>query len=178
MVNALKQLSPRERLTVGMGAVCLASLFLVYACLLPLLERRERSAQRLVAMESELKAMRTHKAEYSRLQAENRRTAAILKKRPAGFSLFSFLDQLAGNTGIKAKIVYMKPSTVKAAEKASNRSRVEIKLKDVTLEQISRFLFRIETSPHLISVPRLSIKQKQTGSGFLETVLQVETLDT
>jgi hypothetical protein len=33
-------------------------------------------------------------------------------------------------------------------------------------------------SPHLISVPRLSIKQKQQENGFLETVIQVETLET
>ena len=71
----------------------------------------------------------------------------------------------------------MKPSTVKDAEKKNNRSRVEIKLDEVTMEQISRFLYRIETSPNLISVPRLSIKQKQQESGFLETVLQVETLE-
>lgn len=171
----LKQLNPREKLVIGMGLVALTVILLVYACVLPLLERRERSAQRIVGLERELAEMQVYRDEYHQLRAETVRMAEILKKRPAGFSLFSFLDQLAGNTGIKTKIVYMKPSNVKDLEKQSNRSRVEIKLDEVTLEQISRFLYRIETSPHLISVPRLSIKQKQQSSGFLETVLQVET---
>ncbi len=174
-MRMLKQLNPREKVVIGLGSVFLVLILLIYAGVLPLMERRERSAQRLIAMEAELVEMRGYQVEYNRLQAENRRTAAILKKRPADFSLFSFLDQLAGNTGIKGKIIYMKPSTVKEQDEASNRSRVEIKLNDVTLEQISRFLYRIEISPHLISVPRLSIKQQQQESGFLETVLQVET---
>ncbi len=174
----LKQLNSREKLFIGMGGGALAVILLVYAGVLPLLERRERGVQRIVALERELTEMQVYRAEYNQLQAETRRTAGLLKKRPADFSLFSFLDQLAGSTGIKSKIDYMKPSNVKDLEKKSNRSRVEIKLNEVTLEQVSRFLYRIETSPHLISVPRLSVKQKQQASGFLEAVLQVETPET
>ena len=173
-----KQLNPREKRVIGMGVATLAVILFVYGGFLPLIEGRARSAQQTAAMERELHEMQSYHDEFNQLQAENRRTAAILKKRPAYFSLFSYLDQLAGNTGIKTKIIYMKPSTVKDTEEKNNRSRVEIKLNEVTLEQISRFLYRIETSPHLISVPRLSIKQKQQESGFLEAVLQVETLAT
>lgn len=173
-----KQLNPREKLVIAMGLATLAVILFIYGCVLPLIESRERSAQQVAAMGRDLQEMRAYRNEYKQLQAENLRTAAILKKRPADFSLFSYLDQLAGNTGIKTKIIYMKPSTVKDTEEKNNRSRVEIKLDEVTLEQISRFLYRVETSPHLISVPRLSIKQKQKESGFLEAVLQVETLAT
>ncbi len=172
----LKQLNPREKLIIGMGLTTLAVILFIYACVFPLLEGRERSIHQVAVMEKELSDMRAYRNEYRQLQAAKRRTTDILKKRPAGFSLFSYLDQLAGSTGLKTKIIYMKPSTVKNAEEKNTRSRVEIKLDEVTLEQISRFLYRIETSPHLINVPRLSIKQKQNESGFLETVLQVETL--
>jgi general secretion pathway protein M len=174
----LKQLNPREKLMISAGVGALAVILVVYAGVLPLIEHRERSRRQAVSKEKELLEMMAYRDEYDQLKAENLRTAAILKKRPANFSLFSFLDQLAGSAGIKSKIIYMKPSTVTDAEKQSNRARVEIKLDEVNLEQISRFLYRIETSPHLISVPRLSIKQKKQASGFLETVLQVETLGT
>ncbi len=173
----LKQLNPREKLVIAMGLVTLALTGVVYGGVLPLMESLERSALQVATLEKEISEMQVYRDEYTQLQAQNLRMAAILKKRPADFSLFSYLDQLAGNTGIKTKIIYMKPSTVKDAEKKNSRSRVEIKLDDVTLEQIGRFVYRIETSPHLISVPRLSIKQKQQESGFLETVLQVETLE-
>jgi general secretion pathway protein M len=170
-------MNPREKLTIAAGVAALAVLLLVYGCILPLMELRARTMRQTIAKENELQEMRAYRDEYDQLKAENLHTAAILKQRPANFSLFSFLDQLAGSTGIKSKIIYMKPSTVTDTEKRSSRSRVEIKLNEVNLEQISRLLYQIETSPHLISVPRLSIKQKQQASGLLETVLQVETLE-
>ena len=174
----LKQLNQREKIVIGMGLTALALILFVYGCVSPLLESRERSIQQAIAREKELLTMMAYQDEYDQLQKENRRTAAILKKRPADFSLFSLLDKLAGSAGIKNKIIYMKPSTVKDSAKTSNRSRVEIKLDEITLNQIIQFLYHIETSPHLISVPRLSIKQKQQETGFLETVLQVETIGT
>ncbi len=174
----LKQLNKREKLVITAGAAALAGLLLIYGCILPLIELREKAMRQAVAAEIELQEMMAYREEYRQLEAENLKTAEMLKKRPANFSLFSFLDQLAGSTGIKNKIIYMKPSTVADSEKRSNRSRVEIKLDDVNLEQISRLLYRIETSPHLINVPRLSIKQKKQAGGLLETVLQVETVET
>ena len=174
----LKQLHPREKMIIGMGLAALTVILFVYWCIFPLLDRRERSERQAITREKELREMIAYQNEYNLFQKENRRTAAMLKKRPTDFSLFSFLDQLAGNTGIKTKIVYMRPSTVKDPEKKFNLARVEIKLDEVSLDQISRFLYRIETSPHLIKVPRLSIKQKKQESGFLEAVLQVETLGT
>lgn len=174
----LKQLHPREKLVIGLGLAALAVMLFIYWCIFPLLDRRARSELQALTREKELREMIAYQIEYDQLQEENRRTAATLQKRPAGFSLFSFLDQLAGNTGIKSKIAYMKPSSVKDPDKKFSLSRVEIKLEEVTLDQVSRFLYRIETSPHLITVPRLSIMQKNQESGFLEAVLQVETLET
>lgn len=174
----LQKLHPREKLIIAMGLVVLAIGIFLYGVLFPLLDRRERSERRVLSREKELREMRGYQNEYAQLQMENHRTAVLLEKRPADFSLFSFLDQLAGTTGIKRNIVYMKPSSVQDTEKRFNLSRVEIKLEEVTLDQISRFLHQIETSPHLIKVPRLSIKQAKQESGFLEAILQVETLDT
>ena len=173
----IKQLHPREKLILAAGVAGLAIALFLYWGLFPLLDRRERSERQALAREKELREMITYQDEFAQLQQEKRRTAAMLTKRPGDFSLFSFLDQLAGTTGIKQNIVYMKPSNVQDTENRFNLSRVEIKLEEVTLDQVSRFLYRIETSPHLIKVPRLSIKQTKQESGFLEAVLQVETLE-
>jgi general secretion pathway protein M len=174
----LSKLQPREKLIIAAGLAALAIMLFVYWGIFPLLDHRERSARRALARENDLKEMIAYKDQYETLQRENRRTATLLDQRPKDFSLFSFLDQLAGATGIKQNIVYMKPSSVQEDDKPYRISRVEIKLDQVTMEQVSRFLYRIETSPYLIQVPRLSIKQNQQESAFLETVLQVETLET
>lgn len=173
----LKRLNPREKLFISLGLAALAAALVIYWGLFPLLDRRESSRRQALARENELREMVAYKAQYETLQRENRRTADLLARRPDDFSLFSFLDRLAGTTGIKQNIVYMKPSSVAGEDQPYRLSRVEIKLDQVTLDQVSRFLHRIETSPHLIQVPRLSIKQTQQETGFLETVLQVETLE-
>lgn len=173
-----QQLHPREKLIIGMGLAALAAMLFVYWLLFPLMDRRERSERQAITREKELREMIAYQDEYKQRQRESRRLAIMIAQRPTNFSLFSFLDQLAGTSGIKTKIVYMKPSNVTNTEKNFNLSRVEIKLKEVTLDQISRFLYHIETSPHLINVPRLSIKQEKQESGYLEAVLQVETLET
>jgi len=172
----LKKLHPRERFLIVLGVTGLAMILFLYWGLFPLLDRRERSERQVLARQKELHEMLAYQQEYQQLQRKNRLTAAKLEKRPADFSLFSFLDQLAGAAGIKKHVVYMKPSTIEDGAIDRNRSRVEIKFEEVTLEQVGGFLQRVETSPNLIEVPRLSIKQLQQESGFLEAVLQVETL--
>ena len=173
----LKKLNPREQFIIVLGVTGLSITLFLYWGLFPLLDRREGSERKVLSREKELHEMLAYQQEYKLLQRKSRLTAAKLAKRPADFSLFSFLDQLAGNTGIKKNVVYMKPSTIQDEEKNHNLSRVEIKFEEVTLEQISRFLERVETSPNLIEVPRLSIRQLKQESGFLEAVLQVETLE-
>jgi hypothetical protein len=64
---------------------------------------------------------------------------------------------------------------VEESDAAGKRSRVEMKMREVTLDQVSRFLFHVETSPNMITISRLSISRKDKGGGLLETVFQVET---
>ena len=177
MNQMLKKLHPREKFILLLGVTGLAVILLLYWGLFPLLDRRERSERQALAREKELREMLVYQNEHKQIQMKSRMTAAKIAKRPADFSLFSFLDKLAGTTGIKKNIVYMKPSTVQDDDEGYNLSRVEIKFEEVTLEQVSRFLQRIETSSHLIEVPRLSIKQTKQESGLLEAVLQVDTLE-
>ena len=144
----LKKLHPREQFIVVLGVTGLTVILFLYWGLFPLLDRRERSERQVLAREKELHEMLAHQREYRQLQDKRRLIEATLAKRPAGFSLFSFLDQLAGTTGIKKNVVYMKPSTIEDSQKNLHLSRVEIKFEEVTLEQVSLFLEHVETSPH------------------------------
>jgi general secretion pathway protein M len=172
----IKQLSRREKFSIVTGFAAVGLLMALHWVVLPVLEQRQRTARQVTVKASELVEMKRLQAEYYRLQADSERTIAQLKKRSPEFSLFSYLDALAGKTGLKKNIVYMKPTIVDEADSKRKLSRVEIKIKAVTLDQIGRFIYHVETSPNMISVPRLSITQKKQESGFLEAVFQVETL--
>lgn len=173
----LKPLSEREKYAIIFGLTGLVFCLLLYWVVFPVVEQRKRTARQVAVKSAEIVEMQQLQSEYRQIQSAFERDRTQLQKRSPQFSLFSYLDGLAGKTGLKKKIVYMKPTTVDEMNTKRKRSRVEIKIQAVTLDQISRFLYAVETSPNMISVPRLSITQKKQGDGLLEAVFQVETLE-
>jgi general secretion pathway protein M len=84
---------------------------------------------------------------------------------------------LAGEAGIKENIAYMKPSTTVQKESAYKISLVEMKLTGITMEQMTLFLHKIETSNNMVSVKRLSLTKPDETQQRLNAVLQVQTLE-
>ena len=66
--------------------------------------------------------------------------------------VFSFLDQLAGQSRIKERVNYMRPSKIEQKNSPLKLSRVEMKLEAVTLEQLANFLYGVETSRNMAVV--------------------------
>jgi general secretion pathway protein M len=56
-------------------------------------------------------------------------------------------------------------------------SRVEMKLDAVTLEQLTSYLYGIETSKNMVIVKKLSISKKEKEDRLINVILQVETLE-
>jgi general secretion pathway protein M len=91
--------------------------------------------------------------------------------------LFSFLDRLAGESGIKDQISYMKPSKTVQKNSPYKISRVEMKLDAITLEQLTNYLHGVETSKNMVDIKKISISKKDKKQGLLTAVLQVETVE-
>ena len=75
-------------------------------------------------------------------------------------------------TGIRNKILYMKP-TVSTPSEVYNEESVEIKMEGVTLEQLVRYLHQIETSPQLLKIKRLEIKPRFDNRQILTATFRV-----
>jgi hypothetical protein len=71
-------------------------------------------------------------------------------QRPANFSLFSFLERQAGTSGIKDKITYMRPGSTVDEFTGLTISQVEMRLQDITLEDLASYLFKIEAAEHMV----------------------------
>jgi general secretion pathway protein M len=124
-----------------------------------------------------LEQMQKLQSEYAALTQSEKTSKSRFRRRPKGFTLFSFLDRLAGESGIKDRISYMKPS--KKAQKNSpyKISRVEMKLEAISLEQLTNYLYGIETSQNMVDITKISISKKDKKQGLLTAVLQVETVE-
>lgn len=173
----LAKLSRREKYIV-LGLVGALAVFIAVQLIVrPLFTRNARLRQELQVKTAALTEMHQMKAEYQKLQSGANQAAARFGRREDGFTLFTFLDGLAGETGIKAKISYMKPSTVEQKDSPYKISRVEMKLDDITLQQLTDYLYRVETSANMVTIRKMSVTKKEQQESLLSAVLQVETLE-
>jgi general secretion pathway protein M len=173
----LKKLNRREKYIIYGAGCILGMLIVVQLAIVPFFENGKQLQRDLQRKKVELGEMQRLQAEYQTLKEKLQLSEVRFKQREKGFTLFSFLDQLAGQAGIKDRISYMKPS--KTAQKNSNyvMSRVEMKLDDITLQQLTTYLYGVETSKNMVLVTRLSISKKEKREGLIDVILQVESVE-
>lgn len=171
------KLSKRERTAIWTGIAFIGLFVLFRLVVFPFVDEKERLQRTLKINNEQLAEMRALKSEYEALKKNASTSRFRFEKRSRGFTLFSFLDQLAGEVGIKENIAYMKPSTTAQKESAYKISLVEMKLTGVTMEQMTQYLYKIETSKNMVSIKRLSLTKPDESQQRLNAVLQVQTLE-
>jgi len=170
-----KKLTQREKysLYAVSGAVCL--FIILQFVVFPVFDKRKRLEKTLRVKTKILQEMIALKSEHDALVRRASVSEVQFKNREKGFTLFSFLDKLSGKAGIKDRITYMKPSTIEQKNSPYKTSRVEMKLRGLTLQQLTVYLHMVETSKNMVNVKRLSISKGGKQEGFIDAVLQVET---
>jgi len=140
----------------------------------PLLASRQRLQNSIAKKQTELQEIQQLEKEYQALQLHSGDIQERLKKRPPTFTLFSFVEKQATIAGIKEKINYIKPSTVEG-DGPLQESRVDMKLQQITLENLVNFLKDIESFTKVVSVSRISIQEYGKEEGYLNAVIQIVT---
>ena len=171
------KLNKREKYAIGAAAAFICLFIVIQFVLFPMFEKRDRLSRLIEVKTKTIEEMLALKSEYDAVVSYINFSKNRLAKRQKGFALFSFLDELAGQTGIKNKIKYMKPSSTTQKDGSLKLSLVEMKLEVITLQQLTSFLYRIETSENSVFVKRISISKADKPPGSIEAVLQVETYE-
>ena len=170
-MNFWQQLQPRERLFLG-GGVALLVLFLFFKVAIdPLFKRSADLDRQIISARRQLAELRTMQQEYQR-QKSVVDTINNQLKQQQNFSIFSRLEEFAGQTGIRNKILYMKP-TVSTPSEVYNEESVEVKMEGVTLEQLVRYLHQVENSPQLLKIKRLEVKPRFDNRQILTATFRV-----
>ncbi|MCK9274981.1 MAG: type II secretion system protein GspM [Syntrophales bacterium] len=168
------KLNKRERYSLIAGISAVTIFIIVQFAIFPFLDSRDQIKRSIAQNKKVLKEISLLAEEYRLIKADSGQMKKMLLQRPSDFTLFSFLEQEAGNAGIKPNITYMKPSDSKI-EGPYRESSVEMKLENVTLNQLTEYLHRVESPSDLVAVKRISVKQSKEGSGYLSVVLQMVT---
>jgi len=171
-----KGLAKREKLMVGGLIVFIVIFFIVFFIFSPLLDSRQRLQKSLQKKQVELQEIRILEKEYQALQLQSGDIQERLAKRPASFTLFSFIEKQATTAGIKKKINYIKPSRIES-DGPLQESRVDMKLQQITLANLVTFLKGVESHKQVVSVSRISIQEHGKEPGYVNAVIQVATFD-
>ena len=177
LLAKFNKLNKRERYAI-MIAVGVVGIFLIVQLIIePIFSKTEQKKKNLQTKSVMLEQMRQWQAEYDGLTQKANLSKSHFRNRQKGFTLYSFLNQLAGEAEIKDRITNMKPT--KKAQKNSpyKLSRVEMKLDAITLEQLTNYLYRVETSKNMVDIKKISITKKDKKQGLITAVLQVETVE-
>ncbi|MBN1932897.1 MAG: hypothetical protein JW786_14940 [Desulfobacterales bacterium] len=170
-------LNKRERYSIylAIGFTCL--FVLIQFIISPMIDKKNHLKRSLQVKTKIIEEMLRLQSEYQTIK--NRADSARIgfEKRKKDFTLFSFLDELAGKTGIKEHISYMKPSKTPQKNSPYQVSSVEMKLQDIGLVQLTAYLHGIETSENMAIIKRISISKTSKQEGFIDAVLQIETLE-
>jgi general secretion pathway protein M len=168
------KLARRERYFL-MGAAVLVGAFCLFQFLVgPFFESRRRLARGVRAKRSGLEEIARLSSEYQRYRKGSQGIQEALARRRGGFTLFSFLEQEARDAGVKNSIKSMKPSVSSGAGRYKE-SLVEMRLEAISLDQLTGYLYRIESPDNVVFIKRITIKENRKKQGSLDAILQVLT---
>jgi general secretion pathway protein M len=170
-------LNKREKLAVFGAAAVIAIFILIQAVIAPVFEKRNALEKRLISRQAVYADILKMQEEYRSMQHHATISSSRFESRPSNFTLFSFLDRLAGETGVKANISYMRPSSAMAGDSGLKLSRVELRLQDVAVRDLAAYLHGIETSDNMVVVRRLSINKSGPQNSLLTAIIQAETIE-
>jgi len=172
-----KNLNKRERLGIMLAAAAIGLFLIAILVVEPLLSRsaaRKSSLQTKAAMLGE---MQRFISEYNAIKQQATVSKSYFQGRQKGFSLYSFMNRLAGEFEIKDQITRMKPTKTVQKNSPYKISRVEMKLEAITLEQLTNYLYGVETSANMVNIKKISISKNNKTQGLLTVVLQAETIE-
>jgi Tfp pilus assembly protein PilO len=174
ILTAWDNLSFRERILVGAAGGITVFGILLAGVINPLISMTDGVSARADSAEQQLEAMirlrRDYDVVHANLSTVETRISANKEKR----NLLTLLESLASQSSVT--INSMEERKAQDDEKFKE-TRVEVRLKRVTLEDTVSYLHAIEASDRLLTVKSLRIKNRTDKSNLLDVTFNVSTFD-
>ena len=174
--SGIAQLSTREQWVVWCGVIFIVGFTVLQLAIMPFFEARGKLQESITRKVQELVTIKELRQDFQTLKSAEGTIKERVTQRPAGFTLFTFLDQQAEKAKVKKQINYMKPS--KAEGDANfNETMVEMKLQQITLEALVGYLRLVESEKNVVFIRRISIQESGNEKGYLDVILQIVTFE-
>lgn len=171
---ALKiNLSQREqRVLIAAGAFIV--LMILYLSVDSVLQKYDNLEGKIAKKRGEVEKISHLRDQYVQAHKQLADIKAKLDQMEQGFSVLSFIEDLAKKQSIREHIGSMKPKKVPLND-SYDENIVELKLENVSLSELVDFIYKIEKSGHLLKVKRLRIKTRYDNRDLLNVTMQVTT---
>jgi type II secretory pathway component PulM len=167
-------LSPREKNYIAIAAGVIGIFLFIQLIVAPVL-KKSATLERIISTKSDdLAEMRVLQSEYLTIKKAAERAKTELVRREKGFSPISFLDRLAEKVNIKVASVKTSSSKEVAGVKVVT---LQLKIEAITTEQLVNYLYQVEYSGNNLTVNRMSISKTSKPDGYINVVLQIETIE-
>lgn len=150
-------LMPRERVLVAIAGSALLLLLLFVGLVLPIQSASESAADDAEAASRELQMMVRMKRDWDALHGRLGDVEARIQQARSQQNLLTLLESLAARAGVKPTSMEKRQS---GESEQYEETKVEVSLKNVTLQQAVAYLSSIETNEQPLSVKSLRVKRR------------------
>jgi type II secretory pathway component PulM len=171
--SAFGDLSERERILVSIvGALCIVLVF-YFGIIQSSLGLRSNAQRRLTQAEQQLKVMSRLRGEFDDVNERLTSVEQRIQSSTRG-NLRTTLETLA--LASEVKVESMEPQATPSNDRY-RETKVEVALKQVTLQQTVNYLHEIESSEEVLSVKSLRMRTRKDKPDFLDVTFTVSTFE-
>ena len=167
------QLSQREQ-RVLIGAAALFAFLFLYLGVDALLQGYDKLDDRITSKRAEVEKISRLGAQYMEAHAQLVEIKAKLDQMDKGFSVLSFIEDLAKRQNIRENIGSVKPKRLPLND-SYDENIVELQVDNISLPKLVDFIYQIENSGHLLKVKRLRVRTRHDDRDLLNVTFQVTT---
>ena len=171
-MNYFIMLQRREQVLVIGAGVLIVLLALFTFVIDPIRVRAANLDRRLATAGRQLAELQNIRTDYQRQKQVIDRLDMRLRRQQRNFAIFSYLEQVAGRTGVQDRIQSM--NTVASPPNTEyNEESVEVRMEGVTLQQLVAYLHRVENSPQILRIKRLQVGPTRENRQLLSVRLRI-----
>jgi general secretion pathway protein M len=171
---AWESLNSREQLLVGIAGGGVVLTVLAFTVVMPIAGMADRASQRVDNAEQQIVMMARLSREYAELDSRLRGVEQRIRSQQGRQNIRTLLENLAKESAVRINSMEERQAS---SSDEYNETKVEVSLKNVSLNQVVKYLHNIETSPQQLSVKSLRVKGRQDQSQLLDVSFSVSSFE-
>ena len=175
LIDQWTGLTFREKILTGSAGGVTIIAILIVGVIQPVVSMASNIEARVDAAEQELVAMNRLRRQFDIVNASLTKVEERIQANREKRNLLTLLESLASSSSVK--VDSMEERKAQDDDKYKE-TRVEVRLKSVSLKDTVAYLHGIESSNRLLTVKSLRIKNRSDKSNLLDVSFHVSTFDT